>query len=64
MRIGLCSEARRPTYCTSGDKAMLAELDPAEVTALHVDGLDPWPGEDIHNGAAPRKSLGAASREH
>ncbi|MFI5611650.1 IclR family transcriptional regulator [Amycolatopsis sp. NPDC051903] len=64
LRVGLRTGARMPAYCTSGGKAMLAELEPAELAALHADGLTPWPGEKIHNVAALRKSLGAVRRKH
>jgi DNA-binding IclR family transcriptional regulator len=64
LRVGLRTGARMPAYCTSGGKAMLAELEPAEVTALHADGLAPWPGEKIHNVNALHKSLAAVRRKH
>lgn len=47
LRVGLRTGTRMPAYCTSGGKAMLAELEPAEVDALHPQGLMPWPGEPI-----------------
>lgn len=47
LRVGLRTGTRMPAYCTSGGKAMLAELGPGEVDALHPRGLAPWPGEPI-----------------
>ena len=46
-RIGLRIGARLPAYCTSGGKAMLAELDDEVVAALHARGLRPWPGRKL-----------------
>lgn len=64
LRVGLRTGARMPAYCTSGGKAMLAELDPAELTALHADGLTPWPGEKIHDVAALHKQLDGVRQQH
>lgn len=47
LRVGLRTGTRMPAYCTSGGKAMLAELEPTAVDALHPRGLTPWPGEPI-----------------
>ncbi|WP_127131188.1 IclR family transcriptional regulator [Georgenia sp. SYP-B2076] len=58
LRVGLRTGARMPAYCTSGGKAMLADLDDAEVDALHADGLTPWPGEQIHDLAGLHRELG------
>ncbi|PWV84058.1 DNA-binding transcriptional regulator, IclR family [Prauserella marina] len=49
LRVGLRTGARMPAYCTSGGKAMLADLTPEQVEALHPDGLTPWPVERIHD---------------
>jgi IclR family transcriptional regulator, acetate operon repressor len=32
-----------PAYCTSGGKALLAELDDAQLHRVYPDGLPPWP---------------------
>lgn len=44
LRVGLRVGTRMPAYTTSGGKAMLAELAPDAVAALHPNGLRPWPG--------------------
>lgn len=44
LRIGLRIGARIPAYCTSGGKAVLADLEDATVTRIHAGGLLPWPG--------------------
>ncbi|MEV4603015.1 IclR family transcriptional regulator [Amycolatopsis sp. NPDC049253] len=64
LRVGLRTGARMPAYCTSGGKAMLADLDPADVTALHAAGLPPWPGEKIHDVKALHRELAAVRRNH
>ncbi|MFH5824872.1 IclR family transcriptional regulator [Georgenia sp. AZ-5] len=57
LRVGLRTGAHMPAYCTSGGKAMLAELDPLEIDALHAGGLTPWPGEQIRNLPALHREL-------
>lgn len=57
LRVGLRTGTRMPAYCTSGGKAMLAELEPAEVDALHARGLTPWPGEPIADLAGLHREL-------
>lgn len=46
LRVALRTGSRVPAYCTSGGKAVLAELGDAAVTALHAGGLRPWPGQE------------------
>lgn len=48
LRIGLRIGARIPAYCTSGGKAMLAEMPEDAVRALHPSGLPRWPGQRAH----------------
>ncbi|ACU97085.1 transcriptional regulator [Saccharomonospora viridis DSM 43017] len=62
LRVGLRTGARMPAYCTSGGKAMLADLEPSEIDALHAGGLPPWPGEKIHNLSALHETLEAVRR--
>src|SRR5690606_9923960 len=62
LRVGLGTGARMPAYCTSGGKAMLADLEPSEIDALHAGGLPPWPGEKIHNLSALHETLEAVRR--
>ena len=57
LRVGLRIGARMPAYCTSGGKAMLADLDDAEVAALHAHGFTPWPGEKIGDLEGLRREL-------
>jgi DNA-binding IclR family transcriptional regulator len=57
LRVGLRTGARMPAYCTSGGKAMLADLDWSEVEALHPHGLRPWPNAKIHDLASLRRQL-------
>jgi IclR family transcriptional regulator, acetate operon repressor len=44
LRVGLRVGTRMPAYTTSGGKAMLAELAPDALAAVHPGGLRPWPG--------------------
>jgi IclR family transcriptional regulator, acetate operon repressor len=57
LRIGVRTGARMPAYCTSGGKAILADLDWSEVEALHPHGLRPWPHAKIHELASLRRQL-------
>ncbi|GAA1652292.1 IclR family transcriptional regulator [Georgenia ruanii] len=63
LRVGLRTGANMPAYCTSGGKAMLADLDDDAVDALHPGGLTPWPGEQIDSLPALHREL-AAVRAH
>ncbi|GAA4287500.1 IclR family transcriptional regulator [Georgenia daeguensis] len=49
LRVGLRVGTRMPAYTTSGGKAMLAELSPDALAALHPAGLRPWPGGHATN---------------
>lgn len=49
LRVGLRVGTRMPAYTTSGGKAMLAELSPDTLAALHAGGLRPWPGGHAKN---------------
>ncbi|WAL68452.1 IclR family transcriptional regulator [Amycolatopsis cynarae] len=64
LRVGLRTGARMPAYCTSGGKAMLADLPATEVDALHAGGLAPWPGEKIKDLAGLHRELRAVRRHH
>ncbi|MER6170292.1 IclR family transcriptional regulator [Streptosporangium sp. NPDC001681] len=64
LRVGLRVEARMPAYRTSGGKAMLADLEPGEVDALHADGLAPAADEKVPDLAALRRELEAVRRDH
>lgn len=57
LRVGLRTGVRMPAYCTSGGKAMLADLTPGDVEALHAGGLPPWPSVKIHDLAALHREL-------
>ncbi|MFI9626559.1 IclR family transcriptional regulator [Streptomyces sp. NPDC052042] len=63
LRVGLRIGVRMPAYCTSGGKAMLADLDPAVVDALHSGGLPPSPGERIRDLVALRRALETVRRD-
>jgi IclR family transcriptional regulator, acetate operon repressor len=63
LRIGLRTGARMPAYCTSGGKAMLAELDWSEVEALHPRGLRPWPYARIHDLPSLRRQLARTRKQ-
>lgn len=62
LRVGLRTGARMPAYRTSGGKAMLAKLDPAELAALYPSGLPPWPGGTIQDFPALRAELRTVRR--
>ena len=57
LRIGLRLGGRLPAYCTSGGKAILAELDDRLVAAMHVAGVPSWPGQRIHTLDELRREL-------
>ncbi len=63
LRVGLRIGVRMPAYRTSGGKAMLADLDPDAVDALHAGGLPPLPGERLRDLAALRRELDAVRRD-
>lgn len=63
LRIGLRTGARMPAYCTSGGKAMLADLDWGEVEALHPRGLRPWPYARIRDLPSLRRQLARVRRQ-
>ena len=62
LRVGLRTGARMPAYCTSGGKAMLADLDWSEVQALHPRGLRPWPYARIRDLPSLRRQLARIRR--
>jgi IclR family acetate operon transcriptional repressor len=62
LRVGLRTGARMPAYCTSGGKAMLADLDWSEVEALHPQGLRPWPYARIRDLPSLRRQLARVRR--
>lgn len=62
LRVGLRTGARMPAYRTSGGKAMLADLETAEIDALHAGGLPPWPGERPHDLSALHRELDTVRR--
>jgi IclR family transcriptional regulator, acetate operon repressor len=63
LRIGLRTGARMPAYCTSGGKAMLADLDWSEVEALHPHGLRPWPHARIGDLPSLRRQLAKVRKQ-
>ncbi|MGC5362924.1 IclR family transcriptional regulator [Streptomyces sp. DT24] len=69
LRVGLRVGVRMPAYRTSGGKAMLADLEPGAVDALHSGGLPPSPGlppppsEKIRDLPALRRELETVRRE-
>jgi IclR family transcriptional regulator, acetate operon repressor len=54
---------RMPAYCTSGGKAMLADLDWSEVEALHPHGLRPWPYAKIVDLPSLRRQLAKVRKQ-
>src|SRR5699024_9753674 len=62
LRVGLRIGMMIPAYCTSGGKAMLAELDNDALAALHPDGLRPWPGSKVRNLEELRAALAHVRR--
>jgi IclR family transcriptional regulator, acetate operon repressor len=62
LRVGLRTGARMPAYCTSGGKAMLADLDWSEVEALHPHGLAPWPYAKLRDLPSLRRQLARVRR--
>lgn len=64
LRVGLRVGARMPAHCTSGGKAMLADLEPEQVDALYADGLPPAPGGKIRDLAALHRELEGVRRNH
>jgi IclR family transcriptional regulator, acetate operon repressor len=63
LRVGLRTGARWPAYCTSGGKAMLADLDWSEVEALHPHGLRPWPSAKIRDLPSLRRQLARVRKQ-
>lgn len=63
LRVGLRIGARMPAYRTSGGKAMLADLEPGVVDALHAGGLPPSPNEKIRDLPALRRELETVREE-
>jgi IclR family acetate operon transcriptional repressor len=63
LRVGLRTGARMPAYCTSGGKAMLADLDWSEVEALHPHGLRPWPHARIRDLPSLRRQLARVRKQ-
>jgi IclR family transcriptional regulator, acetate operon repressor len=63
LRVGLRTGARTPAYCTSGGKAMLADLDWSEVEALHPHGLAPWPHARLRDLPSLRRQLARVRRQ-
>lgn len=63
LRIGLRTGVRMPAYCTSGGKAMLADLDWSEVEALHPHGLAPWRYAKIRDLPSLRRQLARVRRQ-
>lgn len=57
LRIGLRIGTRIPAYCTSGGKAMLAELSDETLEDLHSGGLRPWPSRRIETMTQLRAEL-------
>lgn len=62
LRVGLRVGVRMPAYCTSGGKAMLADLPQGEIDTLHADGLAPRSNEKIQDLAALHRELDSARR--
>jgi DNA-binding IclR family transcriptional regulator len=63
LRVGVRTGARMPAYCTSGGKAMLADLDWSEVEALHPHGLRPWPHAKLHELPSLRRQLARVRKQ-
>jgi IclR family acetate operon transcriptional repressor len=57
LRVGIRTGARMPAYCTSGGKAILADLDWSEVVELHRRGLPPWPHAKVSDLWSLRRQL-------
>jgi IclR family transcriptional regulator, acetate operon repressor len=63
LRVGLRIGAQMPASCTSGGKAMLADLDWGEVEALHPQGLRPWPYAKLRDLPSLRRQLARVRRQ-
>ncbi|WP_328916656.1 MULTISPECIES: IclR family transcriptional regulator [unclassified Streptomyces] len=63
LRVGLRIGVRMPAYRTSGGKAMLADLEPGAVEALHAGGLPPSANEKIGDLPALRRELDTVRRQ-
>ncbi len=57
LRVGLRIGMVIPAYCTSGGKALLAELDDESLVAVHPGGLRPWPGRHVRTLEELRREL-------
>ncbi|MBD9731625.1 IclR family transcriptional regulator [Streptomyces sp. H28] len=63
LRVGLRTGVRMPAYRTSGGKAMLADLEPSAVDALHRGGLPSPPDASLTDLAALRRELDHVRRD-
>lgn len=57
LRVGLRTGRVLPAHCTSGGKALLADLPPADLTALYPHGLPEWPDAVIRDLPTLRRRL-------
>lgn len=51
-----------PAYCSAGGKAILAELNNAELEQIHRDGLKPWPTARITTMSGLKRHLAAVRK--
>lgn len=62
LRVGVRMGDQMPAYCSSGGKAMLAELTPADIEQIYRDGLPPWPAARIGSVAELKRHLAETRR--
>jgi IclR family acetate operon transcriptional repressor len=62
LRVGARIGDQMPAYCSSGGKAILAELNNVELEQLHRGGLTPWPTARISTLAGLKRQLAAVRR--
>src|SRR5436189_287441 len=47
LRVGVRLGDQMPAFCSSGGKALLAELSPTDLEELYRGGLPPWPSSPL-----------------
>ncbi|WP_127128721.1 IclR family transcriptional regulator [Georgenia sp. SYP-B2076] len=62
LRVGVRIGDQMPAFCSSGGKAMLAELSPVDLEQVYRGGLPPWPSSPITSLAQLKRHLTATRR--
>jgi IclR family transcriptional regulator, acetate operon repressor len=62
LRVGVRVGDLMPAYCSAGGKAILAELNPADLEQLYRAGLPPWPTSRFRTVAEVKRHLAQARR--